>query len=121
MPAMMTITPAKERPEGLSAESWDQIRKGGPKTLPGITALEALKLSRGGYVLKREVNAVDVGMSLKLEDMPNERLKLIVLAGGKRIGKKRMTRDQLIALAHRAVGESVTVVDEDVEGDAPEG
>ncbi len=117
MPAMFTITPAKQQPTGVSLAAWEQIKKGGSVTLPGISALEAVKLSKGGYVLKREVGAVDVGISLKLEDMPNDKLKLIVLASGKRIGKKRMTREQLIALAHRSVGESIEIVDDDIEPD----
>lgn len=118
MPKMMTIVPAKQQPDKVSAEAWDQIRKGGPVTVPGITALQAVKASKGAYQIKREPQSVNVGISLKLEDMPNDQLKLIVMAAGKRIGQKRMTRPQLIALAHRAVEQSVTIVDdgEDISG-----
>ncbi len=120
MPTMMTIAPAKQKPDGVSAAAWEQIKKTGEITLHAITALDAVKLSKGGYVLQREVGAVNVGLSLKLEDMPNDQLKLIVLAAGKRIGKKMMTRTQLLALAHRCVSESIKIVDEDVEPDEPD-
>lgn len=118
MPRMMTIVPAKQQPDNVSAVEWAQIKKGGPVTVPGITALQAVKLTKGGYQIKADPKSVNVGISLKLEDMPNDQLKLIVMAAGKRIGQKRMTRPQLIALAHRAVEQSVTIVDdgEDIMG-----
>lgn len=118
MPKMFTIVPAKQQPDNVSAEAWAEIKKGGPVTVPGITALHAVKLSKGAYQIKAESQSVNVGISLKLEDMPNDQLKLIVMASGKRIGQKRMTRPQLIALAHRAVEQSVTIVDdgEDISG-----
>lgn len=118
MPKMMTIVPAKQQPDKVSAEAWAQIKKGGPVTVPGITALQAVKASRGAYQIKGEPKNVNVGLSLKLEDMPNDQLKLIVMASGKRIAKKKMTRQQLIGLAHSAVEQSVTIVDdgEDISG-----
>ena len=48
MPKMMTIVPAKQQPERVSAEEWAQIMKRGPVTVPGITALQAIKSSKGG-------------------------------------------------------------------------
>lgn len=118
MPKMMTIVPAKQQPDRVSAVEWDQIKKRGPVTVPAVTALQAIKSSKGGYQIKADPKSVNVGISLKLEDMPNDQLKLIVMAAGKRIGQKRMTRPQLIALAHRAVEQSVTIVDdgEDIMG-----
>lgn len=118
MPKMMTIVPAKQQPDRVSAVEWDQIKKRGSIRVPAVTALQAIKSSKGGYQIKADPKSVNVGISLKIEDMPNDQLKLIVMAAGKRIGQKRMTRPQLIALAHRAVEQSVTIVDdgEDIMG-----
>ena len=118
MPKMMTIVPVKQQPDRVSAVEWEQIKKRGPVTVPGITALHAVKSSKGGYQIKADPKSVNVGLNLKIEDMPNDQLKLIVMAAGKRIGQKKMTRTQLIALAHRCVSASIEIVDdgEDISG-----
>ena len=117
MPTMMTIVPAKQQPDRVSAVEWDQIKKRGPVTVPGITALQAVRSSKGGYQIKAETKSVNVGVSLNLDDMPNDQLKLIVMAAGKRIGKKKMTRPQLIALARTCVEKSIEIVDDGEEID----
>ena len=114
---MMTIVPAKQQPDRVSAVEWDQIKKRGPVTVPGITALQAVRSSKGGYQIKAETKSVNVGVSLNLDDMPNDQLKLIVMAAGKRIGKKKMTRPQLIALARTCVEKSIEIVDDGEEID----
>ena len=118
MPKMMTIVPAAQQPERVSAVEWEQIKKRGPVTVPGITALQAVKSSKGGYQIKADPKKVNVGVSLNLDDMPNDQLKLIVMAAGKRIGQKKMTRPQLIKLARTCVEQSIEIVDdgEDISG-----
>lgn len=110
-----TIMPAPERPEKCPAADYDAIKKGGEKVVPAVTAREAIRYSKGGYVIKPEAVAVEVqaGIDLELDNMTNDQLKTIVFAAGKRMGAKKITRRQLVDLARRCIQESVQVEDDD--------
>ncbi len=117
---MVTLTPARVRPEKVLKEEFDEIVKRGDLVVPMATAKDALKYSRGGYMIKPEAQAVEIkaGINLALEEMSNEQLKVMVLAGGKRIQKKTMKRSDLVGLARRTLSETITVEeDEDVDLD----
>ena len=119
MPAQWTIMPAKTRPEKVSAAEFEAIKRGGELTVDAITAKEAVKNSRGGYVLKPAAVAVEIktGIDLNIDKMSATELKTIVLAAGKRIGSKKIKISDLRALAKRCIEQTAEVVDDDEEID----
>lgn len=114
MPERMTIVPAKFKPEGMSEAEFTAIKRGGEKTLAAITALEAVKNSKGAYQIKSKERHV-TAQAMDLEDMDNNRLKVMAVSLGVRFQKKNMTRKQLIALVRRKLDDSVTIVDDEAE------
>ena len=124
MPLYVTMTPAKTRPEGVSAADFDAIKKGGDIRVEAITARENLRNSRGAYVIKPDAVPVEIktGIDLNIENMSVTELKTIVLSAGKRIGKKKIKISDLRELARRCIEESADVVgdDDEVDGDDDE-
>lgn len=116
--AEWTIMPAPERPEKCPAADYDAIKRGGELRLPALKAKEAIRNSKGGYVIKPAAVAVEVqtGIDLEIGKMTNEQLKTIVMASGKRMTKK-ITRKALVDLARRCIAEAAEVVDDDEEID----
>lgn len=119
MPRRYTITPAKECPEKVSQTEFTVIQKRGDITMSAVKALQAVKLSKGAYRIKGQERPVTAA-ALELEDMPNDKLKVMAANLGVRFHKKQMSRKQLIGLVRRKIDESVTIVDdEEVETDGP--
>lgn len=112
MPQRLTIVPAKTRPEAVSDAEFQKIKRGGEKTVHAVTAFEAVKNSKGAYQIKEQARPAQV-QSMSLEDMPNDKLKLLAVNLGIRFQKKQMSRRNLMALVRRKLEDAVTITDDD--------
>ncbi len=112
---MMTIMPAKTKPEKVSKEAWDEIVKLGEVTVPAITAREALKNSKGGYVIKPPAVPKAEMVMPSLDEIPDDQLRQMYLtslaATGKRPGKK-VTRAQMKQVIRQSL-DAIEIVDEE--------
>lgn len=123
--ASVTIR-AVEKPKSFAdvkftQTDWEAATKAGPKTVSRVTAMEALRNSKGLYQIeaekKAEVEVKIAGMSVSQMDVPQ--LKVIAAAFGKPI-RKQMTKSALREFVAGLI-DAVPITDDDemVSGDIP--
>jgi hypothetical protein len=122
---MLTIQPVA-RPKDFTkvrfgVAAWEDAAKRGAVSVPAITAMEALRNSRGLYEIQPEKMAevkVNVG-GVTLDDMGNPELKLLAARLGVTIKRRNIKRADLIALVKGKL-DSVEVLDDEEEEDFTE-
>lgn len=118
-----------ERPKdfskvGFLVKDWEQASKIGEMEVPYITAIEAVRHSKGMYQILADESAppieVKVG-GLTLDQMDGAQLKLMAVHLGVTMRKTNMKLSQLRALV-KAKLDAVEIIDDsaDVEGDDDE-
>ena len=120
---MMTIIPV-DKPTAFedvkfTQAEWNAANKVGAVEVPAVTALEAIRQSKGMYRIKGEERPKEVTIGNRsLRDMTNPELKILAAQLGKPIRKKSITRGDLIKTIETAL-ETVEVLDdsEEVQGD----
>lgn len=118
----VTIKPV-EKPKSFAdvkftEKDWNEAAKKGAIRVPRVTAMEALKNSKGLYQIeaekKQEVDLKIGGMAV--EEMSNMELKLTATRLGVTIRKKSIKRSDLISLV-RGKLDDLVVEDDDAEID----
>lgn len=122
---MVTIQPVKE-PKSFTEvkftqEEYKAAARAGAKSVPWVTAMEALKNGKGLYEMAAEPRAeVDVKVGgTRIEDLDNNELRLMAMRSGKTLRKKSYKRSELIAIVKDSL-EAIAVVDDDSEIEAGE-
>lgn len=115
--ATTTIMPAPAKPENMAHTDWTEIKKTGQMTMPTIKAREAIRNSRGGYVIKPEEAPKAQMVMPSLDEMDPKDLKRLYLQAlavtGKKPGKQ-VTRAAMMSMI-RSVEDSIEIVDEEPE------
>ena len=123
----VTIEPV-ERPVSFSGshfreQEWVDANKRGPVEVTAVTAMEAIRNSRGLYRIRAEKQAVEVQIKgLKpVEDMTPEELMMEMTAHGKP-PRKRIPRGKAVEFVKELRAAAVAMIfdDEPVESDEPE-
>ncbi len=103
----------------FSEAEWVAANAGGEKTVPYVTAIEAVRNSRGLYRIvdleEKPPTEVKVG-GLSLDQMDNAALKLMAVHMGVTLRKKNIHRTDLITLV-RAKLDAIEVADDEPEDD----
>lgn len=125
--ANVTIRPV-DKPKSFAdvkftQADWEAAAKAGPKTVARVTAMEALRYSKGLYQLQAEKKAeLDLKIGgMSVDEMSNMELKLTATRLGVTIRKKNIKRSELIELVRRKLDEVVVEDDdEDIDTDSDE-
>lgn len=113
---MVQIIAAKSRPEKCSAEDWKKIEAQSKKgvVVPFVTALEAIKNSKGAWQIKADAPPKAEMVLPELESMDASDLKRVYItamaSAGKKLGKQ-VTRADMIKMI-RSVEDSIEIVEE---------
>lgn len=110
MPKMVTIE-INPTFSPTDKAAFEKAKKRGPQIVTYVSAMEAVKLSKGMYrIASAEPASIEVP-SVRLEDKTNDELKQMMLALGIKT-EKQMKRSDIIALIRKRLDEIEVVDDE---------
>jgi hypothetical protein len=95
--------------------AFDAAKARGPVTVSYVSAVEAIKLSRGLYRMKSEAPP-RLPSAPSLQETPNEELKRMYVAMGGKIGDKAIKRSEIITFISAKM-DALEVVDDEIQSD----
>ncbi len=104
MPKMVTIeaNPAFKPDGAADAAAFKAIA---PRFVAYVTAMEAIKNSKGMYRIRTTAEKTPAPITQSLEDMPIEMLKMMMLTAGVSPTKKQMLKADIIALIRKKMAD----------------